>query len=342
MLDFSQTIYNQTKIDKVRSGKLNIKIMQTQQKENDENLIYNTSSAYLQVLIYDTYLSELKKTHETDQKLYRIKKVQVERGVAINTDLQRIEVTLHSTDYKISQTTMQRKNALNNLKYAMGLPLDTLMSIAPADSAFFSVSKQSMAIHPYFQLNNLSAFQIDQSKAALQKIDYQIQKAGYLPQLNAQFRLAGQTNANEFNNVLSEWKHYSYVGVGLSIPIFTSRMRSSTVKESRLDYENANLSLGLSEKKYRLTYRNKLEALESAFNNFLSNRENLALSRKIIQETQLSYQKGAESLSSLLTDENSSNDVLTDYINSLYNLMQARLDYEQAKGTLIQFYHQLK
>jgi len=80
----------------------------------------------------------------------------------------------------------------------------------------------------------------------------------------------------------------------------------------------------------------------TSHNSFLSNKDNLDLAKKIFDKTNLNYQKGAVSLTDFLNDDTAYKNAQSNYINSLFSYMIARLDYEKAKGTLYSFYNQLK
>jgi len=338
-IDVTQTIYDQSKLNNIKTGSTNVKIAQSQDKQNTELLIYNTTRAYLQVQIYNEYESKLTDNIRAYSQLSKILKLQLEKGVALETDLERIKVNLKSAEYQLDEITTQKRNALNNLKNVMGLPLYAELTIID------SVNYEKYANFPNvatLTLDSLSDYSINKTNVELQKINYQNKKAAFLPIVTASARFGNQAYDATFSKSFDKWKGYSYIGLSVNLPIFSSLKRSSQVKESKLAYTNACTNLDLVQKNYQLRFQNAEQSLLTSHNSFLSNKDNLDLAKKIFDKTNLNYQKGAVSLTDFLNDDTAYKNAQSNYINSLFSYMIARLDYEKAKGTLYSFYNQLK
>ena len=123
VVDVSQTLYDQSKINNIRAGQRNIEIARLQDKQNSDLLIYNIAQAYFQVMIYSEYESKLRKNIESYQQLYKILELQYDKGVVVETDLERIKVVLKSTEYQFNEIVTQQRNSLDNLKNVMVCPL---------------------------------------------------------------------------------------------------------------------------------------------------------------------------------------------------------------------------
>lgn len=67
----------------------------------------------------------------------------------------------------------------------------------------------------------------------------------------------------------------------------------------------------------------------------------MKLAQEVYNITTLQYKQGTKLLTDLINADNSYREARTNYINSLINLYQARLDLEQSKGSLLGFYNQL-
>jgi outer membrane protein TolC len=338
-LDLSQTIYDQTKINNIRAEKKNVELSKIQSKQTEESIIYSTAQAYFQMLIYKEYQLQLMTNIASYKQLYQILELQLQKGVALHTDLDRIKVNLQSTEYQLNEISTQYKNAINTLKFCIGMPLDEEINID--DSADFS-SFVSLPQTTVLTLDNLTDYTINKTNVDLQKIGLQTKQAAFFPTVNAFGRLGYQSYSTNFTGAFDNWKNYSYVGVSVNIPIFSGLRRSSQVKESKLTYKNACENLTLVANSYRLRFDNAEKSLLSAYNSCMSNKGNLDLAQKIFDQTNLSYQKGSVPLSDFLNDDTALKNAQTNYMNSLFSYMIAKLDYEKAKGTLSLFYNQLK
>jgi len=337
-LDVSQPIYNQEKIDAIRANKPNLEIVALQDKQNQETLIYNTAMAYFQVLICKELENKLNSVQDTYQKLLKIVNLQVNKGVAIQTDADRLQVSLNATEYQLNETKAQQTVANNTLKNAMGFSLDSTIEIK--DTLHFD-SYLSLPFHQLMITDSIFDYHINKANVELQKLNYQSKIAAFMPTISAVAHWGDQAYNNIAMDIFDTWHRNSYVGISLSVPLNDFLKKSSQIHESKLNYENAQLTLKLNEQSYQLRFENAQKDLLTAYDTYFNNKNNLTLAKRILDNTCLNYQKGTATLSDFLNDDNAYTNAQTNYISSLYSYMTARLDYEKAKGTLFSFYHHL-
>lgn len=338
-LDVNQTIYDQSRIFNIKAGNEQIKAAEYKTEQNNEQLIYKTSQAYFQVLICNASVEQLNENLAIYNQLSAIMKLQMDKGVAMETDYQRIEVNLQSVEYQLDEMKTQQTNALNNLKFAMGFPLDETLIIS--DSADFEIYI-NLPLSPALSVDSLSDYSINKTNVELQHINTQLTKSASLPKVNAVARVGSQSMNKDFSGSFDNWHGYSYIGLSVNVPLFTGLRNSSKSRQERLTYENALTNLQLSEQKYELAFQNAQKSLLTSYNSLQRNKDNLELAHKLYITTKLSYQKGAAPLTDFLNDDNAYKNAQGNYINSLYSYMISRLDYEKAKGTLFSFYNQLE
>ena len=110
----------------------------------------------------------------------------MDKGVAIETDYQRIEVNRQSVEYQLDEMKTQRTNALNNLKFAMGFPQNETLNIS--DSANFE-SYVKLPASPNWTVDSLTDYSINTANVKLQQINTQRTQSVALPKVNAVARL---------------------------------------------------------------------------------------------------------------------------------------------------------
>ncbi|WP_321333288.1 TolC family protein [uncultured Bacteroides sp.] len=337
--DISQTVYNQSEIYNIKAGKVNIEMSQLKYKQNNESLICNTAQAYFQVLAYKEYESKLHDIIKSYTQLSQILELKVQKGVALETDLERIKVSLKSAEYQLSEVETQLRNAIDSLKYIMGLNLDAELCISDSVNYEIYVSPpEVMAL----EVNSLIEYQINKTNLKLIDYSYKAQKAERLPSVNLFARIGRQVYSDDFSKSFSSWNDYSYVGISISKTLFDGFRRSSKTKENKLTLQNADLNLHLAETNYQLSFQNSEKSLLTAYNNLNGNKDNLNLAKKILDTSSLNYQKGSAPLSVFLNDDNTYKNAQLQYINSLFSYMSERLDYEKSRGTIFNFYNELK
>lgn len=337
-LDVNQTIYDQSKILNIKASNEQLRIADFKERQNNEQLIYDTSQAYLQVLICDASIEQLDENLDIYNQLAAIMTLQIDKGVAVETDYHRIEVNRQSVVYQLEEMKTQRLNAVNKLKFAMGFPQNEPLEIKDSPDFDSFVKLPEM---PDWSLDSLTDYSINKGNVQLQGINAKLAQSNSLPKLNALARVGSQSMNSDFSGAFDNWHNYSYVGLSLNIPLFNGFRNSSNSKQEQLNYENAVTNLQLSEQSYELVFQNAQKSLLTSYNSLLRNKDNLDLAQKIYDTTNLSYQKGAVPLTDFLNDDNAFKNAQSNYIHSLYSFMLATLDFEKAKGTLFTFYNQL-
>ncbi|MEI6946752.1 TolC family protein [Paraflavisolibacter sp. H34] len=335
-LQLDQTLYDQSLLYGLKAAGPNQKIAELNKKQNDEDLVFRTSTAYAQILI----LKEQQKLLDTNEKqykdLYNITKFRFDKGVAKKVDLDRVQVNLNNISAQKKAVQSGMDVAYNSLKNAMGLPLSD--QIVVEDSLDF---RNYQSLPPAAGVQGRTDYQLAQQNILLQEIDVKRKQAAYLPTVSAYARYGGQAFGNELGKALTDWNDYSAIGLKLNIPIFSSRRRESQLKQSRLELENARQNLKLSEQNLELESQNAGRQLQESTSNLLINRNNMELAKSVYETSQFEYSKGVSTMSDLLNADFSYREAQSNYMTSLLNLVSSRLEYEKAKGTLQEFINQL-
>jgi outer membrane protein len=337
IVQLDQKIYDQSAIEAISARKVNNTIAQLNILKNNEQLIYNTSLAYYQVLIYNEQEKLLRENEKQYKKLLSILKLQYERGVIRKIDFDRTRVSTNNISSQINLVQTNKKLALNKLKNAMGMPLENQIHVE--DSTY--TSKAELPKAAQFDVNNRLDYKIMNQNILYQEIDVKMKKAAFAPVLSAYARYGLNAYGSEFSNSFNKLYDYSAIGVKLNVPIFSGFNKSSQLKQSKLALVNARENAKLSMQNYRLDYENANTKLLSSFTSLDNDKENLALAKDVFEATNLQYRQGTASLTDFLNADYSLKEAQSNYINSLLNYMSSRVDYEKSQGTLPGYINQL-
>ena len=128
-IDVEQVILNKAYILDIKSGRVDKTIADLQSQKENETLIYNTAQAYYDVL---TYLEKRKLLLDNEQRnllLEKIVDLRYKQGVAKKSDYDRSVVNRKNIQSDLAQNDTEYIKALNNLKNAMGMNLNTPIAI---------------------------------------------------------------------------------------------------------------------------------------------------------------------------------------------------------------------
>lgn len=338
VVQVDQKIYDQSAIEAISARKINNQIAQLNILKNNETLIYNTSLAYYQVLIYNEQEKLLHENEKQYKELLSILKLQYDRGVIRKIDYDRTRVSSNNIASQINLVQTNKKLALNKLKYAMGMPLET--SIRVEDSTY-ALANAELPKEVVMNVENRLDYKIMDQNILAQEIDLKVKKAAFAPVLSAYARYGVNAFGPDLPSSFVKGYEYSAIGVKLNVPIFSGFNKSSQLKQSKLLLMNARENAKLSIQNYKVDYENANTKLISSYTSLSKDKENLALAKDVFEATNLQYRQGTASLTDFLNADYSLKEAQSNYINSLLNFMSARVDLEKSQGTLPAYINQL-
>ncbi|WP_133552094.1 TolC family protein [Pedobacter duraquae] len=336
-----QTIYDQSLLNGLKANKYSRQQADLNVKQSQETIIYNIGNAYYQIYVYREQLRLLKSNLETYRKQMEVYKLQVEKGVTLKKDLDKVTVDYNNAVSQIRVSESNLALAENQLKYEMGFPM---ASELPVDSVS---QKDVMPVvlktpgNTSFEVGNRVDYQLSTVNSKLLEIDQQRIKAGWLPKLTGYARYGANGFGSTIGPAFSELNAYSAVGLKLSIPLFDFFKRNAQYSQAKYKSLNAIENLKLDEGKYTLEYENARTKMVKAESSLESDKRNIELAQSVFKTTDLQFRKGVENLTEWLNAQNSIKESQNNYLNSLYSYLQARLDLEKASGGLKTFYTSL-
>jgi outer membrane protein TolC len=337
--ELDQTIYDQSLITGLKELAPGVEIANLNAQQSDENIIYNISYYYYQVLVYKQQLALLREDESKYEKLISITALQVEKGVAKPIDKSRVEVNLNNTKSQISQAQNNYDLMLNRLRYAMGAPAKA--SIVIRDSMPLSVIASYQLQPDEVNPENRSDFRSQQLSTRLNDLERKRVIAGYAPKLTGFIQYGAQAFGNNFSSSFNDWYDYSSLGIKLQVPIFDGLYKRAKTKEAKITFDNSVKNLELTKQSIVLDYQNSKTQLQRNADNIANDKLNLSLAREVYNNTILQYQQGIANMSDLLNAESSFKEAQTNYTNSLLNFLIAQLDLEKSKGTIKNYYQTL-
>lgn len=141
---------------------------------------------------------------------------------------------------------------------------------------------------------------------------------------------------NQFNflNFSEDWFTSSQIGLKLNVPIFDGMAKSARVNKARLELEqtmnnmeNLEISIDNDVQQSHLMLRSALAAMD-----FQS--KNRSLAEEVFIQTQKKYEQGLGSNQEITTAQTEFKTAETNYFNSLYSAIIAKVDYLKAIGKL--------
>lgn len=254
-------------------------------------------------MAYDNALVNL----ELTQKKYNAQK-------ASELDLTRAKTTLANAVPNLCEAESSVFLSLWQLKAVMGIDLDTEIEVSECLEDY-AADMESCLEGDYSLADNTTMRQLSIQAAQLADM-VKLQKAAYAPTLGLGFAYSYSAMNNDFVFKEYKWTPYSYVGLNLSIPIFSGGKRRSAVNQARVQASELDLQRINTERQLQISIRQYLNQMETGLKSHDSAVSALQTAQKAYDIASKSYEVGRSTL--------------TDLNDAQYALIQARMAVNQS------------
>lgn len=333
-VSLNQALYDQAVFIGLKAAKSTREFYQINAQLTEEQVIERVANAYYQVYVTRQNLTVLDNNLKNTLKVKDIIKGQYDNGLAKKIDLDRTLVRISNINTLRQQTLNAITLQENALKFFMGLPVDTRISI-PETEFEITPSALSLAADTTTRTEYLLL------KKNEQLLEYQKKsiEAAYYPSLslNAGYNFIGQGPEMPWFRKPSDgvyWSDFASVGLNLRVPIFSGFGTKARV--SQADNKLASIKVDLEETKLALDlqYSNAKTQIENSIVSINNQKENSKLAQEVLTNTNNNYIQGLASLTDLLEAESELVVAQNNYTTALLDYKLAEIQLIKAKGEL--------
>lgn len=306
----------------------------------EDETAFSVMNAYYDVIYYEKLLSIAVEQEQLSKLNLKKTEAMVAAGLKSQADLLEIKANVAKDELFHIQTQNQVEAAKLNLRKAMNLTMDSTLDVDNKIDSIFIINSTDVNGAELFTKFSSTSPQLNSLeytwKASLK--DISVRKAGYYPslQLSAScgtgyYETLKDTNGvtysfnNQYNKNLS-----NYVGVSISIPIFSRNEVRFRVKQAKLISEQNKNAYDKAKQNLQFEILENVNALIAASKEFEQLKEQQKADEMAFDAAQKKYNKGMLSVVDLFSAKNRLG--LTEA-----NLLKARLTLEVRKRN-IDFY----
>lgn len=336
-----QTVFDQSLLVGLKANKYTQQQANLNIKQSQETIIFNIGNAYYQIYVYREQLRLLRGNLDSYKKQIDVFRLQVDKGVALMKDLDKVSVDYNNALSQIRVAESNLTLSENQLKYEMGYPINEILPIDSLSQQEAGTPPPLSSFRFSFSALNRVDYQLSEIDLKLLEIDEKRLRSGALPKLTAYARYGAVGFGQTLSPALTDLSDFAAIGLKLSFPILDFFKRNAQVGQARYKVDNASETLKINQNKFQLEYENARTKLQNAQRSIEDERGNIQLAESVFQTTDLQFKKGVTDLQDWISAQNAIKDAQNNYLNSLYNFYQARLELEKAGGTLNTFYTSL-
>lgn len=294
----------------------------------------SVTKAYYQVLVSVEQLKLL------EANINEIKQ-QLDETTARNKQgfVEKIDVDRLAVQYNSLVTTRQntvRLLALNYqlLKFQMGMPVEDELTLKDKLEDIQLDATTADAVNDTTVYHNRIEYGLLETQKKLNEYDLKSKKGQFLPKLSANASYAPSYQSNSFANLYAVNYASSYVGLTLSVPLFTGFQHINQVKQSEItvlksqnDLYNLQNTINLQVNQARILYVNGLQSLNDQ-------KKNRALAEEVLRVSKIKYQQGVGSSIEVTQAETVVQEADNSYIQGLYDALVSKVDLDKAYGRI--------
>ena len=311
----------------LESAQLNV-----QQAENDITL--QITQAYLNILLQKENIVYLQELVTSSESQLALGKQRFDAGSMSRKDYLQLEATLSNDKYNLVTAVNAHRTNVITLKQILQLPSPVSFDIVQPDTLVANQSLASLQDAENAAVNSRPEVKVGELGVQSAQVGLEKARAGALPTVSVG---AGLSSGYSDNNDLKYFSQvnnnfYQRLGVTVAIPIFANRVNKSNVERSKIQIEQAKLSL-------QGTKTTLDQAVEQAYISVLNAQAQLAAAESQWKTNQESFhitneqlRLGAFNTIDLLTQKNLYVQALQAYVQAKYNNILNKKIYEFYTG----------
>lgn len=294
-------------------------------------MVSQVKNAYYSVLLAKEAAKVYKEVYDNALLNYETTQMRHEAQKASDLELARAATSLANAIPNMYDSQNAISLSLWQLKAVMGISLDEDIDVVGqiydyAQDMSVLYSDDELSLENNSTLKQL-AIQAEQLASGIRAQQY-----AYLPSLGVAFVYNYSAMANDFVFSEYKWTPYSYVGLSLSIPIFSGGKRLNNVRSAKIQASELELQRQNTERQLSIAIRQNLNTMETSINSFQAADKALEAAQKAYDITAEAYAVG----SSTMTDVNDAQLALVQAkmsaVQSIYSYLSAKTSLEQTLG----------
>lgn len=332
----SQLLFDGSYLVGLKASKTYRELVQAQKAKTDAEIARDVTKAYGMVLASDENAQLIGENEKQLQKMVDEAEAMYNAGFMEEKDVDQLRLLLLNTQNLKLQTENQKKVATDMLKFTMGMPIKSEITLTEKlDDIKNPFADKDANLNSKLNVENHVDYRAATVNLRAQELTLSNEKMGNYPKLYGNFVYEGNSFGNDFNHFSSDGKWFptAILGVQLNVPIFAGGARHNKIQQAKVGLEQANLRLEQTEQGLFLDMASKKSAYETAIYKMENSTKNLELADKINKQTQIKYSEGMSSSVELTQTENQYLQSQMNYIMAVIEVIQAKADLDYALGT---------
>ena len=329
-LQVNQLLFSGNYFVGIQLARLGADLSRKSYEKTELDILTQVTDAYHLVLMSGELLLLLEKNMENLKEIYGKTAALEKVGIIERTDVDLLSVQISSVQNAVNSSERQLEMARNMLRLLLGVPAETEIELTETLSQVLTrANSRALGGSPLFSVQQNLDFQLIQHQEKLMEKQILMQQSNYLPTLVSFYNRTEKLIKPDF-----DMSPKNMVGLRLSIPVFSGGMRSSQVKQARIDLETTRNTKALMVEQLEIQEKQLQFNLRNAMETYTNQVKNLDVSRRVYDNLKLKFEHGLISGLDLVNADNNFVKAETDYISAVYQVLSAQNELDRLYGQI--------
>ncbi|HEU5147991.1 MAG TPA: TolC family protein [Chryseosolibacter sp.] len=301
-------------------------------RAKEVEVLAQVKDTYLQILVLQERIRLTNESINRNKKVLQDSRLLFLQGKGLRVDTLRAYTSVKNLEPDLVKLTYAVETAKLELRNLIGIELPEHFVLA--DSLSIPVPEETPSEESLYEevINNNPDFLVLKVQNELEEQRVRVASAYQKPTLSlvGQYQVQSQTNDFEYGN--AHYPSSAFVGLQLSVPLFTGLSSQARVKQASLSWEQSEVEVSRVREDLRASVHqaiaNNREALLRLQNTAVV-QETAQLSYNIIQYR---YQKGISPRLELTDAELALSTAQSNYLEAVYDYLSARIELRKLRG----------
>jgi outer membrane protein TolC len=307
----------------IETTKLANKLSEKNLVKSEQDTRESISTAYFLIIVSEESLRILDENIANLEETLRSTRAMYSAGMAEATDVD--QMISNVTLVENSRSSMQRNIELNYnlLRFQLGVsPQTNIIITETLESLTAMINVDALMIQEFNHRQNVN-YQLIEGQEQMSALNLKTQKAAVLPTLSGFYTYGTNGMGDEIGEL--QWFPNSMTGLQITLPIFASGQRYTKIKKAQINLDKAKTTKEMVTEQLLLQEKQLRYNLVNANQQYLSQKENVEVSKRVYASTENKFRQGMASSLELTQANQLYLQSENNYVSALLNLLQTKI-----------------
>jgi outer membrane protein TolC len=331
----NQLIFDGSYFVGLQASRVYLELARNDQEKSEADLRKLVMQAYGNVLVTEKNEAILSENVRVLRKNLKETTALYENGFLEEQDKDQIALLLANAENAHARAIRQIAIAKNQLKFTLGIEVENNLVLSENLEQITTQVNNQDYLSEEFNFSNHIDYKLISTQEQATGLLMKQEKSTYLPKLSAFYTYQQNSFANEFNffNTDGQWLSGQFVGLNLSLPLFSSFGRYQRVQQAKVEFERLGIAKKQVEQQLLIQAENAKSEYTYALQNYQTTESNMKLAERIYEKIKIKYQEGISSSLELTQANNQLLESQGNFINASLQLINAKANLDQALNT---------